>query len=296
MRSLLVGLALVATPSFAAITSLDLGNYTLSATHALPSPAASEASAVTWNWDNGNLFVLGDEGDALVEVTKTGAFVSQMSLSGFDDTEGLAYIGAGRFVLVEERLQDAYLLTYTAGGAVTRGSLSSISLGGTVGNIGLEGIAYERSTDSFFAVKEKTPQAVYQTGLDFGAVTSVMPAEVFAPGSLGATDLSDITVLSNVASLVGTADGDGLLIYSQESAKLYEVGRDGVVRSTFDFAAFADSAEGVTIDADGVIYIVDETPNLYVLRPVPEPGTYALMAVGLGGLGWLSRARRRARS
>lgn len=31
------------------ITSLDLGNYQLSATYALPSVAASEASAVTYN-------------------------------------------------------------------------------------------------------------------------------------------------------------------------------------------------------------------------------------------------------
>ncbi len=293
MRSLVFGLALVASPAFAAISTVDLSDYRLTATFALPTPSAEEASAVAWNWDSGNLFVLGDEGDAVVEVTRTGAFVSQMTLTGFDDTEGLTYIGNGRFVLTEERLQDAYQLTYSAGGTAARGSLPSVSLGATVGNIGIEGIAFERSTGGFLAVKEKTPQAVYQFALDFGAGGSVVPASVFDPASLAALDLSDIAILSNVPSLAGTPDADGLLIYSQESAKLFEVGRDGTVGSTFDFTGIADSAEGVTIDANGVIYVVDESPNLYVLTPVPEPSSVLMMAAGLGGLGWFARSRRR---
>lgn len=39
---------------------------------------ASEASAVAWNADTGTLFVLGDEGDALVEVSTTGSLISTM--------------------------------------------------------------------------------------------------------------------------------------------------------------------------------------------------------------------------
>src|ERR1700754_3322571 len=123
-------LALSAAPfANAAVGSVDLGNYHLSATYNLPVGPASEASAVAWNADRGTLFVLGDEGDAIAEVSKTGQLVSSMSLSGFDDTEGLTYIGGGKFVLVEERLQDAYLLTYTAGGALARSSLQSVSIG-----------------------------------------------------------------------------------------------------------------------------------------------------------------------
>ena len=138
------------TAAHAAITKLDLANYQLASRFDLPGDSASESSAITYNFDSGNLFVLGDEGDAIVEVTTAGAVVSTMALSGFDDTEGLTYIGNGQFVLVEERLQDAYRLTYTANGNVARSSLAAVSIGSTIGNSGLEGVSFERTTGDFY--------------------------------------------------------------------------------------------------------------------------------------------------
>lgn len=300
-RTAILGAVLsLSTSAMAAITSVDLSTYQLTATYNLPLPAAAEASAVTWNWDNGNMFVLGDEGETLVEVTRAGATVSTMSLSGFGDTEGLTYIGNGQFVIAEERLQDVFLLTYVAGGSVNRGTLQSVSLGPTIGNIGLEGISYEPGTGDFFVVKEKDPQAVYQASLNFAAGTGTVTG-LFTP-ALGVADLSDIQVLSTVASLQGTADQDNLLIFSQEASKLLEVSRTGQVLSEFDLSAITGNAEGVTIDSNGVIYIVAEeyiggsTPQLYVLTPaVPEPETYALMIAGLGAIAAVARRRRSKR-
>ena len=189
LRSLILTAATaVSATSSGQITSLDLSNSRLERTFALPMGAAAEASAVTYNWDRGTLFVLADEADALVEITRTGAVVSAMTLSGFDDTEGLTYIGNGRFVLTEERLQEAYLLDYAAGGSAAR--LPSVSLGQTVGNIGIEGISYDPMDGSFVAVKEKSPQAAYLAGLNFGAGTAAV-ANLFAP-ALGVSDLSDV--------------------------------------------------------------------------------------------------------
>ena len=68
-----------------------------------------------------------------------------------------------------------------------------------------------------------------------------------------------------------------------------------VIVSSFDFSAISDTAEGVTIAADGTIYLTDETPNVYVLTAaVPEPETYALMVSGLAVLGVAAARRRRA--
>ena len=165
VQPLIVSLA-ICPPTLAGTLAIDLSNYQLSGTHSLPA-AAAEASAITHNWDSSTLFVLGDEGDAIVEVTTTGQIVSQMTLTGFEDTEGLTYIGKNRFVIVEERLQDVYLLTYSAGGSVDRSSLATVSLGPTVGNIGIEGISFDPLTGEYVAVKEKTPQAVLDVNLEW---------------------------------------------------------------------------------------------------------------------------------
>jgi uncharacterized protein YjiK len=68
-------------------------------------------SGVTYNWDTDTLFVVGDGGTSVVQVTKTGQLIDSMTLvpgtspqgTEFYDPEGLADIGGGRFVMVEER-------------------------------------------------------------------------------------------------------------------------------------------------------------------------------------------------
>lgn len=292
-RAILATLGLcLASAAYAGPTSVDLSLYQHTATINLGSLAA-EASAVTFNPDTGSLFVLGDEGDAIVEVGLDGVQRSSMTLTGFDDTEGLTYLGGGRFAIGEERLQDIYELNYTAGGTVARGSLRTASVGPTVGNIGIEGFSYDPRNDRFIMVKEKSPQAIYDAAVTFTgppAGPDINPSSLFDPALLGVLDLSDVQVLATVPSLAGTADEDNLLIYSQESARLLEVTRDGTILSSFDFSAIASDAEGVTIDHNGVIYVAGETPALYVLTPVPAPGPLALSAL----IGVLGARRRRA--
>jgi len=278
---------------------LDLTRYRVTSTIELPQAEAAEASAVTYNWDNGNLFVLGDEGDALVQYTRSGTLVNTMTLTGFADTEGLTYIGGGKFVITEERLRDAYLLTYAAGATVARASLRSLDLGSTVVNIGIEGISFEQASGKYFTVKEKDPQEVNQHTLDFAALTA-SSSPLFTP-NLGVADLSDVQVLSGVTSLQGES-AQNLLIFSQEAARLLEVTRSGVIVSQFDFSKYSETAEGLTIDPSGTIYIVAEsalggdTSTLFVLTPVPEPETYAMLLAGLAMLGIAQRRRNRGSS
>lgn len=301
LKKLALSAALLAA-SAGASASLNLSNYVLSGTYAL-SGAASEASAVTYNKDTGTLFVLGDEGDALVEVSKTGVQLSTMTLNNFNDTEGLTYIGGGQFVITEERLRDAYKFTYSAGGIINRTALAAADLGTTIGNIGIEGISYDPRNGTFITVKEKDPQEVNLNTITFGTPggaqgTAVISA-LFAP-ALGLTDLSDVQVLAAVSSLIGTADADNLLIISQESGRIVETTRSGIVLSSFNIGGLSGNAEGITVDAEGNIYVVAEqsltssSPTLYVLKPVPVPAALPMMASALGGLMMLRRRKRSA--
>jgi uncharacterized protein YjiK len=155
-------------------TSIDLFTYVRVGRFSLPEPTrtaappnsllAQEASGVTYNWDTDTLFVVGDGGTSVVQVTKTGKLIDSMTLAPggspqgteFFDTEGISYVGGGKFVLLEERYRQANLFTYIAGATLQRADVKTVKLGTTIGNIGLEGVSYVRSRVATSSSKKKT--------------------------------------------------------------------------------------------------------------------------------------------
>lgn len=286
-------LSLLAVAAVSPVSAaFSLQNYQLSAEYNLPAGQAAEASAIVYNRDRDSLFVVGDEGLFVAEVSKTGALIGSMTLTGFADTEGLAYVGGGRFLIAEERLQTGYLFTYAAGGTLTRSGLQSYQFGANnVGNVGLEGFTYDFASGKVWGVKEKTSQAVYEATLDLSGGGITVNTNPFNPAGLGLLDLSDIYAIGNSAAYAGTASGDNFLIVSQESNRLLEVSRTGQIVSSLDLASYGHiDIEGVTMDDQGNIYLTSEaTPSMMVFSaPVPEPSV-----VMLGGLGVLALLRRR---
>src|SRR5262249_18992209 len=164
------------------VTAVDLATYRRTGRFDLPEPTrtahppnsllAQEASGVTYNWDTDTLFVVGDGGTSVVQVSKTGQLIDSMTLApgsspqgtDFFDTEGIAYVGGGKFVLVEERDRQVNLFTYTAGGILHKTDVQTVKLGTTIGNTGLEGISYDPLTSGYILVKESDPESIFQTG------------------------------------------------------------------------------------------------------------------------------------
>lgn len=277
---------------------IDLSNYVRIGRYNLPVPARTpaptgsqlslEVSAVTYNPDTDTLFVLGDEGTSVVQVTKTGQLIDSMTLTAgdFDDPEGLTFVSGNQFVLVEERTRQANLFTYVPGGTLSRADVQTVKLGTTVGNIGLEGLSFDPQTGEFIVVKETSPQGIFQTGIDFaagtatnGSPTTENSINLFDPALAGLTDIADVYAQSN---LPFPLTDDNLLVLSQEDGVIVNIDRAGNITSSLTLASdpenpltvAAQGHEGVTMDNDGLLYVVSERgggdedhPQLWVYAP-----------------------------
>ncbi len=308
--------ASAATP----LTGVDLSTYVRVGRYDLPEPTrttapagsllAQEASSVTYDWDTDTLFVVGDGGTSVVQVSKTGQLINSMTLAAgsspqgteFYDTEGITYVGNGRFVITEERYRQVDEFTYVANTTLTRANAQTVKLGTTIGNIGLEGITNDPYSGGFVVVKEKQPESIFQTGIDFaagtatnGSATTDESTNLFDPSLAGVLDFSDVFSLSNLSTLTGP-DTSHLLVISQESGRILNIDRTGVVSSSLTIVGDSDNPlsvpdqthEGVTMDNDGNLYDVSEDgggdathPQMWVYAPSTRPDL-APTAVTLG--------------
>lgn len=298
----------------ATFTEVNLSNYVRVGRYDLPEPTrttppdgvnllAQEVSGVTYNWDTDTLFVVGDGGTAVVQVSKTGQLVDSMTLATgsspqgteFYDPEGITYIGGGQFVMTEERDRQLVLFTYAAGTTLQRSATKTVKLGTFVQNIGFEGVSYDPKTSGFIVVKEISPLGVFQTTVDFdagtasnGSPTTENSVDLFNPLLTGMSDIADVFALSNIPGLAGQSEYDNLLILSQEDARIINIDRAGNIHSSLTIysdpgnllSVASQQHEGLAMDRDGILYVVSENgggdadhPQLWVYAPASSANT-----------------------
>lgn len=291
-------------------TYVRVGRYDLPEYRRTPLPAgtashnllADEASGVAYNWDTDTLFICGDGGRSITQVTKTGQLIDTMSLAlnpanpqgvEFYDPEGITYIGNGEFVFCEERERRLVKFTYVPGATLTRAAAQTVDIGTFDDNTGTEGLSFDPLTSGFIVLKEKNPIGVFQTGVDFaagtatnGSASTVNSANLFDTTLLGMTDVADVFALSNLPSMSGQPQEADLLIVGQEDARIVHVDRDGNLKGTLQIvsdignplSAADQQHEGITMDRAGNLYIVNENgggsieyPQLWVYAPSTLP-------------------------
>lgn len=282
--------------------TFELANYTQSGRYPLPvgtgtNLLAEEASGVTYNKDTGTLFVVGDGGTAVAQVSTKGVLINSMTLAAdatkpqgtyFYDPEGITYLGNGKFAFVEERDRRINEFTYAAGTVLGASGVRSVKIGTTIGNIGIEGLSFDPSSNGFVMVKESGPSGVFQTTLDFaagtasnGSPTTDNSVNLFDPTKTGLSALNDVFALSNVVASTAP-DYSHLMILSAPNGKVVKVDRAGNIKGTLVVDALAQN-EGMTMDPSGNIYLVSEIgggagfPELAVYSP-----TVSKSAVGVG--------------
>lgn len=275
--------------------SLDLANYTLSLRVTLPvnesagaNQIAMEVSAVTYNEATDTLFIIGDEGTYITQLSKTGVVIDTMNLPAglFADPEGLTWAGGTSFVVANERERTASLVNYAAGTTLDASSVRTVKLGATVGNIGLEGVTRDPMTGGYIFVKEMTEQAIFQTGIDFtagtatngspttGSPTTASSVNLFDPTLMRMADIADVHALSNSVA-ASAPDYAHLVVLGQEDGRILKVDRAGKILSRLDLPNAPNLGhEGLTFDKQLNLYVTNENgggspslPQLWVYTP-----------------------------
>ena len=242
---------------------IGLSAYELSATPKLIAGIEDNASGLTYNSNTNTLFAVVNNPETLLELTKDGDLIRRIELTGFEDTEGVMYLGGERYAVVEERKRTLVVFDINAQTkTVNRTGLKSFQLAITSGkNKGFEGLSYNQESGDLFIINEKTPRQLIKLS-----------------GFVELSDISISTPFSLEENSFGGADYSGvhydgqtghLILLSDESHQIVEVNKKGVEISRLDLSGGSaglnddvPQAEGITMDKDGDIYVISE-PNIF---------------------------------
>lgn len=233
-------------------------------------PALQNLSGITYDHDRDRLLAITNGSPMqLLELTGNGDIQARYPLEGFQDTEGLVYLGNGRLAIADEQLQRLDIITLPAEPRPIHASEAqwiTLEINPTKRNKGFEGVTYDARHDRLFAIKERDPRQLFEVSgmlaaLDGGPLRlTVSDRRDWVKRSVFATDLSDghydprtghLLVLSDQSRNITELDGDGRFV----SILSLRAGLSGLART-------APQPEGMTMDNAGNLYIVSE-PNLF---------------------------------
>jgi uncharacterized protein YjiK len=224
-------------------------------------------SGLSYDDDRDQIWAVVNNPEQLLRLSADGELLGRYPLSGFEDVEGVTYLGDGLLLLAEERKHGLVAVTVPdKPGALFREDYRSLTLGIDLGgNEGFEGLGYDRAGDRLFVVKEHSPRKLYEIrGLksslagDFNL--EIIDRQTWIDQAVFATDLSSVHFDERTGHLVLLSDESQLLIELDGAGQL--VSFRSLLRG---FAGLADSvpqAEGVTFDKRGNLYLASE-PNLF---------------------------------
>jgi uncharacterized protein YjiK len=201
----------------------------------------------------------------LIEISTQGELINSRDLP-IADPEGITLAGPmqvyvtsepGAIVPIQLNIDDDDRLDVKLGQAIVVGDRP-------MGNRGLEGVAWKPKARTLYAVKEYDPASLFEIKL---------PAADDAPASAAWRRLFDFAAdtfeLSDAAGCTYHAATGHLLVLSQQDSVLVETTLHGKPISRIEISGMFQP-EGVTMDDDGVLYIVGEPDQLSRFTP-PEP-------------------------
>jgi uncharacterized protein YjiK len=264
-------------------------------------PALGNFSGVAFNPVTNSLFVVDNGVSHVYEYDLTGAHRRTITTTGFDDTEGIYWLGGDRFALLEEKTTHINLITIDATTtAITKSSLPAPdvirpdlvpgdpglgSLNPTGLNTGLEGVAFDAARNVYYVTKEKSEGTPGDHSVNIFAVAPDGVATVLFNPSVrhGASPTSLTGVATDIADIHYDPRTEHLIVLSQESRRLIEVTLAGEVIRTRTQPG--TQAEGITFTPDGRdLYVVGENREFFHYQSSPD-----LAALVASGARWKYR-------
>lgn len=226
------------------------------------------ASGLAYSPTLNSIFLLTNRPAFLHELDLTGKLLRSIELRGFEDTEGICWIGEDRFAVCEERKGTLVQFSLPRTLAVVERSLcqSTIVLAEPAGNRGLEGLAYDPGRRQFLAAKEAWPREIHA----FLACQSPSPEEP-SDWPIGGNSW---LMLRRLSDLHFDPIKGRLFLLSRHSQCIAEMERGGRIVGRFALKARSAGlshalwrAEGMTFDAKGTLYVCEEPNTFYIFHP-----------------------------
>ncbi len=241
-----------------------LNNYTLENEPTAISCIQDNLSGITFNSETETLFVITNGPAHIYEISCSGVCLKKIILNNFQDTEGIVYLYANIFAVIEERKHNIRVLKIN-------NETSEIGIKDQIhyininlkkhDNRGFEGISYNPNTMDLYIVNEKKPRELIKIKglLDHKNISISLKS-----------DLLRFDLFMNDFSGLHFDPASGHLLFLSHEAKLLaEVSLEGKQIGFMDlrkgFSGLTKDipqAEGVAMDNAGNIYIVSE-PNLF---------------------------------
>lgn len=242
-------------------------------------PEVANISGITYDYDNHRLLAVTNKGPMqLLALDMNGDILERYPLIGFEDTEGVAYLGNGRVALCDEQLQQLDIIKMPGQARpiqVEEAEYIALVINPSLHNKGFEGVTYDPAKDRLFAIKERDPRQLFEVS---GILRSIDQHRL---------QIKVVDRLDWITESVATRDlSDGhydqrtghLLLLSDQSRSITELdgnGRFVSIRSlTNAFSDLRNSApqpEGLTMDQDGNLYVVSEPNLFYKFSKAPTP-------------------------
>jgi len=232
--------------------------------------AAGQSSGLTFDAEHNRLFAIVNRPPRIYELQPDGTPVRSIKLNGFDDTEGIVYLGDNQFAVVSERKATVSWFAIDADTQeIDYLAVYSLPVGPyPPNNRGLEGVAYDPDHKRLFVVKERSPRKVYEIAWP---PPPTGPADVHEPWD---AERQPWWGLQNLSDIYYQRDKQHLFVLSRRSKAVVEftldgreVGRLYLKGGSAGLSRAIGKPEGLTIAPDGTLYVCGEPNELYIFTP-----------------------------